>query len=410
INYEPTGLTLKFTPQVFTNLDVQVKMSIESKDVLGARTLTPTFTERSITGTARVQNNRTMMLASVAQDVQSSGRAGLPLLGLIPVLGRLFTSPTRENRRVDIVIAVTPRVLRAPAVTPRDEEMRPSGTLQSPTTGSLEAMIIESDREDQIAAARRLPRNAVVTVSNVEPPPFSPVQMSTTAALKPAASSNLNTTAGNTVSTEKATQTIAAQPKSVSPQAAEELPTFVPAPKSLVSQKSASDLATVNSGGAGTQNAVLTSLPKPIDTGVSSTTNGRRVQLSLAPASEVMKVGDKRRFAIELNSAVPLNLAVLGLKFNPSVMRITQVSYGTFFPIGKAPNMTQYMDPKGMWLISISPNSLMKGSGALVFIQVEAIAAGEAGLTLDKRTMHVVAGDAQDVIVDLVQGLTTVTK
>src|SRR5688572_7310828 len=54
INYEPTGLTLTFTPQVFPNLDVQVKMNIESKDVLGAGTLTPTFTERTITGTARV--------------------------------------------------------------------------------------------------------------------------------------------------------------------------------------------------------------------------------------------------------------------------------------------------------------------------------------------------------------------
>src|SRR5687767_2947242 len=80
INYEPTGLTLKFTPQVFPNLDVQVKMSIESKDVLGASTLTPTFTERTITGTARVQNNRTMMLASVAQNIESRGRKGLPLL------------------------------------------------------------------------------------------------------------------------------------------------------------------------------------------------------------------------------------------------------------------------------------------------------------------------------------------
>src|SRR6185503_16783832 len=68
INYEPTGLTLKFTPQVFPNQDVQVKMSIESKDVLGAQSPTPTFTERTITGTARVQNNRTMMLASVSQD------------------------------------------------------------------------------------------------------------------------------------------------------------------------------------------------------------------------------------------------------------------------------------------------------------------------------------------------------
>src|SRR3989440_149156 len=173
INYEPTGLTLKFTPQVFPNLDVQVKMNIESKDVSGASGLTPTFTERTITGTARVQNNRTMLLASVAQDVQASGRKGLPLLGLIPVLGRLFTSPTRDDRQVDIVIAVTPRVLRAPAVTPRDEEMRPSGTLQSPTTGSLEAMLRETEHEDQIAAARRIPKEVNVQLPDA-PATYAP--------------------------------------------------------------------------------------------------------------------------------------------------------------------------------------------------------------------------------------------
>src|ERR1041385_2881653 len=175
INYEPTGLTLKFTPQVFPNLDVQVKMNIESKDVVNAASPTPTFTERSITGTARVQNNRTMMLASVSQDVQTKGRAGLPVLGGLPILGRLFTSPTRNNRQVDIVISVTPRVLRAPTVTPRDEEMRPSGTLQSPTTGSLAEMVREADREDQIAAARVIPRNVSVQL------PDAPLQVASPA-------------------------------------------------------------------------------------------------------------------------------------------------------------------------------------------------------------------------------------
>src|SRR5256714_577257 len=169
INYEPTGLTLSFTPQVFPNLDVQVKMKIESKDVSGASTLTPIFTERTISGTARVQNNRTMMLASVSQDIQSTGRSGLPILGSLPIIGRLFTSPTRDNRQVDIVIAVTPRVLRAPAVTPRDEEMRPSGTLQSPTTGSLEAMLRESARDDQIAAARKIPRETTIQLPDAAP-------------------------------------------------------------------------------------------------------------------------------------------------------------------------------------------------------------------------------------------------
>ncbi|MDQ3746023.1 MAG: hypothetical protein M3444_16740, partial [Acidobacteriota bacterium] len=85
IQYEKTGLTLEFTPQVFPDLDVQVKMNIKSDAVeqtVGAAALTPTFTERNIEGTARIQNNRTMMIASVAQNQQTRGRQGLPVLGL----------------------------------------------------------------------------------------------------------------------------------------------------------------------------------------------------------------------------------------------------------------------------------------------------------------------------------------
>src|SRR3712207_6416520 len=156
IQYEKTGLTLEFTPQVFPNLDVQVKMNIKSNDVLGTAggtALTPTFTERNIEGTARIQNNRTMMIASVAQNQQTRGREGLPVLGLVPVLGRLFTAPRRNDSQTDIVIAVTPHVLRAPAITPHDEEARPSGTLQTPNSDTLEAMLEEVRREEQLAAA-----------------------------------------------------------------------------------------------------------------------------------------------------------------------------------------------------------------------------------------------------------------
>ncbi len=65
----------------------------------------------------------------------------MPLLGLIPILGRLFSAPTKNNRQVDIVIAVTPRVIRAPAILPEDEIERPTGSLAVPTSNSLEAMI-----------------------------------------------------------------------------------------------------------------------------------------------------------------------------------------------------------------------------------------------------------------------------
>ena len=314
---------------MFPNLDVQVKMNIESKDVLGAASPTPTFTERTITGTARVQNNRTMMLASVSQDVQTSGRQGLPFLGGLPILGRLFTSPTRDNRQVDIVISVTPRVLRAPAVTPRDEEMRPSGTLQSPTTGSLAEMIREADREDQIAAARVLPQNVSYAASGCsgrKPAGETAMQNTTPANLPPPAGTY---TFAPSADSERSTVT-AANTKSTT---MEELPSFVPAPKSLISDQAAANVATVNTGGAGTQNAVLTSMPKATETSLDAKSTATRVaQLSLLPDGDVMKVGEKRRYAIQLNSDVPLSLALLALRFDPKVVKVHGLTAGSILP------------------------------------------------------------------------------
>jgi general secretion pathway protein D len=422
INYEPTGLTLKFTPQVFPNFDVQVKMSIESKDVLNASSLTPTFTERTITGTARVQNNRTMMLASVAQDIESNGRRGLPLIGLIPILGRLFTSPTRDNRRVDIVIAVTPRVLRAPAVTPRDEEMRPSGTLQSPTTGSLEAMIRESDREDQIAAARRIPRNANVQLPDAEPEPFSPGnrtgEMAQQTAPYTAPVVADKTTTNTSTAAQNATVAQSSPPAAVNtkqPSPAEELPSYVPAPKSLVSDRAAAQVAAVNTSSAGTENAVLTSLPKPIDVSANKLSSARTVQLTFAANNDSLKIGEKQRFAIQLNSEVPLGLAVLGLRFDPKVIKVQAVIGGTALASRPdlAASITPSIDPNGVCLISISAlNGKMplKGPGVLVFIDVQAIGVGEATLSFDKDMIHLVAIDGRDVVLDLKQGSATVRQ
>jgi general secretion pathway protein D len=418
INYEPTGLTLKFTPQVFPNLDVQVKMSIESKDVLGASTLTPTFTERTITGTARVQNNRTMMLASVSQNIESRGRKGLPLLGLIPVLGRLFTSPTRDDRQVDIVIAVTPRVLRAPTVTPRDEEMRPSGTLQSPTTGSLEAMIVESDREDQLANARRLPRNAVVNLPDVEPPPFSPAaggagrqqtavnnntgspSTRTESALvqNTAATSNQSNVATNT-------QAAAAQPSDVKA-TIEELPAFVPAPKSMVSGRSAEHLALVNTGIGGAQNASLTSSPKPIETSTILPVNGGpKAQMKLTGGIARLKAGEKRQMAIELTTGTPVGLAVLMLRFDPKVVKVTAINPGTLLPAGHTASLTQSVDPKGVYMFSLSTfngATPLRGGGSLVLIQIEAIAEGDPAFSFDPQSLRLITPDARDITVELV--------
>ena len=393
-------------------------MNIESKDVLGASTLTPTFTERTITGTARVQNNRTMMLASVSTDVATNGRAGLPFLGGLPILGRFFTSPTRDNRTIDIVISVTPRVLRAPAVTPRDEEMRPSGTLQSPTTGSLAEMIREADREDQIAAARSLPKDVVLQVPDAPlvKPGETAMQNTTPANLPPPAGTGtfafqpVQKAATPTAVTAENTKPAAA------PAAVEELPSFVPAPKSLISDQAAANVAAVNTGTAGTQNAVLTSLPKTkeiaLDTKLSTT---RVAQLSLVPEGDVMKVGEKRRYAIQLDSDVPLSMALVSLKFDPKVVKIHALTAGSILPTTgeTAPLFTPVIDGTGTCLISISSlngKASFRGAGPLLFIDLEAVGEGNASLMVVQEKLQLVATDAKDVKSQVVQGVVATVK
>jgi general secretion pathway protein D len=412
INYEPTGLTLKFTPQVFPNLDVQVKMNIEQKDVLGANSLTPTFTERTMTGTARVQNNRTMMLASVSSDIETRGRRGIAFLGGLPMIGRLFTSPTRDLRQIDIVIAVTPRVLRAPAVTPRDEEMRPSGTLQSPTTGSLAEMMREADREEQIAAARVLPRD--VSLQLPDAPLAKPGEPMNAAAAPPA---GVPAPAGSLAFTPVTTPAKSATAENNKPAAAvEELPSFVPAPKSLITDQAAANVATVNTSSAGSQNAVLTAMPKPAETSLDTKLSaGRVAQLSLLPSGDVMKVGEKRRYAIHLNSDVPLSLALMVLRFDPKVVKVHQLVAGSILPTtGEgAPLFTPSIDSSGTVMISISSlngKASFKGSGPLLFIDLEAIGAGDAALVFVKETLHLVATDARDITSQIIQGTATVKQ
>lgn len=439
INYEPVGLTLSFTPQVFPNLDVQVKMNIESKDVLGAGTLTPTFTERTITGTARVQNNRTMLLASVSQDIETHGRRGLPFISGLPIFGRLFTSPTRDNRQVDIVIAVTPRVLRAPAITPRDEEMRPSGTLQSPTTGSLEAMLRETEREDQIAAARRIPKDVTVQLPDA-PATYLPAQ-------KPAEQTATNTAASSekpapvtTASQNKETAPVQTQPTVVTTPAKETAGTngnssaadagmpqpksasFAPpsetsAPKTLDVATAIKNVTTPSTEVSTTANSakkeanVTTPLedlaPKSAVTETASKATGPLpsiIELRFAPARTEMAIGEKRQLAVELNSEAPLGLAVVMVRFDPNIIKVNGVSAGMLFAGAKsAPTVTPTTNEKGVLLVSISPGAgtQISGEGALLNLDVEAIGSGDSAMAFDLSNVHLVTADGRTTVLQL---------
>lgn len=398
INYEPTGLTLSFTPQVFPNLDVQVKMKIKSNDVTGASTLTPTFTEREITGTARVQNNRTMMLASVTTDIQSNGRKGIPILGLVPVLGRMFTSPTRDDRQVDIVIAVTPRVLRAPAVTPRDEEMRQSGTLQSPTTGSIAMLLQEAERDEQIAAARQIPKEVAVQL------PDAPTYVPATKTAEQAASIVNQSAPPVTAGSQNDSATPA--PKTAALTAASEPPKTLDvasAVKNIVSPGTGVSASSA-SAKAEVPTALVVEQLSPKSEALPKTNDAGATELRLVSEKGELRVGEKQQLTVQFKSDAPLGLAVLTMRFDPNVIKIKSVSAGNIFQNAKvAPTITQSIDTHGLMLISLTPaaGSAVNGEGALLNFEVEAIGAGDSALAFDLANVHLVASDGRYVTLQI---------
>ncbi len=383
INYEQVGLSLKFKPIVFPNQDVQVTMEIESKDVVGASSLTPTFTERTIKGTARVQNNKTLLLASVAQGVESNGRAGLPLLGLIPVLGRLFSTPTKDNRQIDVVIAITPRVIRAPAILPEDEVERPTGSLATPTSGSLEAMVIQEEVEEQLAAARRLP--TVADVQLPDQPAAAPTYTKT--------SSTQTTTPTETTQQNQTTAT-AQNSESVSTPTTN-LPTANLRPIDT-GVKTLKIVGTSNSAG-NTVAVQETSLKSNAET-----LTAPLAEIQFLPSLPIMKAGEKTKIAVMVRSATAFRSAVLGLNFDDKKLVIRSVSYGEVFGADMAQtNAAPFLNQSGKMFVSLSTakDVAQNSSGILAYIEIEALTDGAANITFDRDILNFLTADGKNFAV-----------
>jgi hypothetical protein len=128
-----------------------------------------------------------------------------------------------------------------------------------------------------------------------------------------------------------------------------------------------------------------------------------------------LKVGEKRRYAVQLNSEVPLSMALVALQFDPKVVKVHALTAGSVLPNSgeTVPTFTPVIDSTaGRCLISIASNGKASfgGSGPLLFIDIEAIGEGDASLMFVKETLHVVAADSRDIRSEIVQGTATVKQ
>jgi general secretion pathway protein D len=119
--YQNIGVNIDITPRTHHDDDVTLalKLSVTSLSGSGFGGL-PTFGNREITTVIRLRDGETNMLAGLIRDDERRSLAGIPGLSDLPVVGRLFAHNTKTTNQTDIILTLTPHIIRVLDLTEAD--------------------------------------------------------------------------------------------------------------------------------------------------------------------------------------------------------------------------------------------------------------------------------------------------
>jgi len=120
-NYEPIGVNIDITPRMHHDDAVTLTLKIELSSISGKGFGDlPTFGSRQINTVIRLKDGETNMLAGLIRDEERTSLAGIPHLVDLPVIGRLFGYNRKETQETDIILTLTPRIVRVLNLTAED--------------------------------------------------------------------------------------------------------------------------------------------------------------------------------------------------------------------------------------------------------------------------------------------------
>ncbi len=123
--YQDIGIRLDITPRIHHNRQVSLELSVEVSQLAGnvagaGGQQQPIIGTRTIESTIRLQNGETNFLAGLIREDETDSRSGFPGLMDIPVIGRLFARTSVDRARTDLVLTMTPHIVRTPDITEED--------------------------------------------------------------------------------------------------------------------------------------------------------------------------------------------------------------------------------------------------------------------------------------------------
>lgn len=117
VSYLDVGIKVDVEPQVHLEGDVGIRVGLEVSNIVqqvksATGTLTYQLGSRNANTVLRLKDGETQVLAGLISDEDRSGASKVPGLGDLPLLGRLFANKRDELSKTEIVLLITPRIVR----------------------------------------------------------------------------------------------------------------------------------------------------------------------------------------------------------------------------------------------------------------------------------------------------------
>ena len=120
--YQDIGIKIEVEPRVHHNKEVTLKLMVEVSNQEGPApgTNQPQFGTRTISSNIRLKDGETNFLAGLYRTDKSDTNKTIPWIGNLPLIGLLFTHNRNDQQTTDLVLTLTPHIIRIPDVTEED--------------------------------------------------------------------------------------------------------------------------------------------------------------------------------------------------------------------------------------------------------------------------------------------------
>ncbi len=113
ITYKDTGVKLSVKPSVNAGglVTMDIEQSVTDVGTIDAATRQRSFLERTISSRVAVRSGESVVLGGLIRENATEGSSGVPFLHTLPLIGPLFGTTEKEDRRTELLVIITPRAI-----------------------------------------------------------------------------------------------------------------------------------------------------------------------------------------------------------------------------------------------------------------------------------------------------------